>query len=172
MKNLLVLFVFALGICLLGNQSAISQNTMTKEKKVKKEMKHQSEHASAMCNGVNEEETAAVVGNHLKMFGENNLEGIIKDYTEESVIITPDVTYRGLDEIMGMFEAVVPMFPADNMEFNLIKQEFFGDLAYIYWTCETPYVSVPLGTDTFIIRDGKIFRQTFTATVVPKEEGK
>lgn len=40
---------------------------------------------------------------HLTAFGDNNLEEILKDYTEESVIMTPAGSKKGLSEIREFF---------------------------------------------------------------------
>ena len=51
----------------------------------------------------------------------------------------------------------MPQFMAG---FRILRQEVIGQIAYIVW--ESPKYS-PLGTDTFLIRDGKILTQTFAA---------
>ena len=38
----------------------------------------------------------------------------------------------------------------------------------LVWSAASPTVSVPLGTDTFVVRDGKIVFQTFAGQIVPK----
>jgi len=47
-------------------------------------------------------------------------------------------------------------------------QEVHGDVAYIVWEAETPRFSILMGTDTFVVRNGKIAVQTFAAHMVPK----
>jgi hypothetical protein len=44
-----------------------------------------------------------------------------------------------------------------------------NELAYIVWHAKTPTIEIPLGTDTFIIKSGKIKRQTFAAVINPIE---
>ncbi len=46
--------------------------------------------------------------------------------------------------------------------FQITKQEVIGEIAYIAWKAEP---AVPLGTDTFVVRDGKIAYQTFAIHV-------
>jgi hypothetical protein len=36
-----------------------------------------------------------------------------------------------------------------------------GELVFIVWQATTPTLNVPLGSDTFAVKDGKIHRQTF-----------
>ena len=47
-------------------------------------------------------ETRAALGRHLQSFAQG-IETILADYTNASVIVIPDTTYRGLDEIRGFF---------------------------------------------------------------------
>jgi hypothetical protein len=45
-----------------------------------------------------------------------------------------------------------------------MKQQFVdGDHAFILWTAETADNVYELGTDTFVVRDGKITVQSFAA---------
>ena len=49
------------------------------------------------------------------------------------------------------------------------QQQFIdGDHAYILWNAETADNIYDLGTDTFVVRDGKIVAQSFTARIRPK----
>jgi hypothetical protein len=43
-----------------------------------------------------------------------------------------------------------------------------GDIAYIAWRASCATAEVALGTDTFVIRNGKIVAQTFAAKIDPK----
>ena len=50
-----------------------------------------------------------------------------------------------------------------------IKQQFVeGDCAYILWTAETADNVYEVGTDTFVVRDGKIVTQSFISKITPK----
>ena len=110
---------------------------------------------------ISEEKTKEIVSHHLEAFKDNDLEEIMKDYTEESVFIAPDATYTGLEQIRTSYENVFKAFPKDSMTFTLEKTVVTQDVGYILWKAKTPAVTVSYGTDTFIIRDGKIIRQTF-----------
>ncbi len=43
-----------------------------------------------------------------------------------------------------------------------------GDVAYIVWHATCASANVPLATDTWIVRDGKIATQTLAAWIDPK----
>jgi hypothetical protein len=50
-----------------------------------------------------------------------------------------------------------------------MKQQFVdGDYAYILWSAETADNVYELGTDTFVVRDGKIVAQSFVGKITSK----
>jgi ketosteroid isomerase-like protein len=103
----------------------------------------------------------SIIMHHLGSFQDNDLEAVIADYTNESVLITQDATYNGPAEIKGFFAALMIHFPKKKSDFELDKMVANNELVYIVWHANTPSLDVALGTDTFIIRDGKIHQQTF-----------
>jgi len=102
-----------------------------------------------------------ILMNHLGSFLKNDLEAVVSDYTNESVFITQDATYTGPREIKLFFANLLEHFPKDKFDFHLDKLVVVDTMAFIVWHATTPTVEVPLGTDTFIIKDGKIIQQTF-----------
>lgn len=115
----------------------------------------------ASSDGINEDETRAVLEHHWETFKNNDLEGVMEDYTEESFLITPDTTYRGLDEIRDNFISAFKAFPADEDPLTLKKTVVEKDVGYIIWEASTSSMELRFATDTFIIRNGKIIRQTY-----------
>ncbi len=108
-----------------------------------------------------EEKTKQVLEHHWQAFIQNNMEEVMADYTEESVLITPDRTYKGLEEIRDNFKNAYQTFPHDQTTFRLNKSVIVGDVGYILWQAKTPTLDLTYASDTFIIRDGKIFSQTY-----------
>jgi hypothetical protein len=104
---------------------------------------------------------SSVILHHLSSFQDNDLEAVISDYTNESVLITQDATYRGIEEIRGFFLSLVKHFPKQNSHFELDKLVVHDGLVFIVWHAKTPSLDVLLGTDTFIIKNNKIHQQTF-----------
>jgi len=75
-------------------------------------------------------------------------------------VITPDGTYRGLAKIRDFFTALMEGLPEGTLDaFTMKRQEIVGEIAYILWEAKPWF---PLGTDTFVIREGKIVFQTLT----------
>ena len=105
-----------------------------------------------------------IIVRHLSNFlQDNDLEAVVSDYTDESILITQNATYSGIEEIRAFFDGLIMHFPKQQSSFELDKFVVNDELAYIVWHANTPSLDVPYGTDTFIIRDGKIYQQTFAA---------
>ena len=104
--------------------------------------------------------TEAVLQNHLHA-ATVGVDAVMQDYTDDSVLITHEATYRGLAEIRGFFTALFEALPAGFFDaMKMTRQEIVGEVAYILWE-RKPIISQ--ATDTFVVRDGRILFQTFTA---------
>jgi ketosteroid isomerase-like protein len=112
--------------------------------------------------------TKDVLDHHLKCFGEGDLQGILSDYAPTAVLFTPDGPLRGADAIRPLFQALVAEFGKPGTTFSMKQQFVEGEHAYILWSAETADNVYELGTDTFVVRDGKIVAQSFTGKVTPK----
>jgi len=102
-----------------------------------------------------------IIMHHLGSFQDNDLEAVVSDYTNESILVTQDATYKGPEEIKGFFATLMNHFPKQKSHFELDKVVVNNDLVYIVWHANTPSLEVSFGTDTFIVRAGKIYQQTF-----------
>ena len=116
---------------------------------------------SQTATAVRMRSTEAVLRNHLRA-STVGVDAIMEDYTDQSVMITHDATYRGLAEIRFFFARLFEELPAGFFATTLRirREEIVGEVAYILWEGK-PIVSQ--ATDTFVVRDGKILFQTFTA---------
>ncbi len=116
---------------------------------------------------ISSEQTQKVLEHHLTAFGENNLSSILADYSEESILVSPDSTYKGLQQIEAFFASILPSFPSEETTSEIDRMVIDNELAYVVWHAKSPTVEVPFGTDTFIIEDGKIKLQTFAGIINP-----
>jgi len=112
--------------------------------------------------------TESVLDHHLTAFGERDMDAILSDYTEESVVVTNHGTYRGLSEIEGLFEGLFAEFGQEGVTMDVTQQEIEGEHAFIVWEAETPDNVYEFATDTFDIDDGEIEFQSFAAKITPK----
>ena len=72
-----------------------------------------------------------IIMHHLGSFQDNDLEAVIADYTNESVLITQDATYTGPEEIKDFFAALMIHFPKQQSSFELDKVIVNNELVYI-----------------------------------------
>ncbi|MBA4166104.1 MAG: nuclear transport factor 2 family protein [Chitinophagaceae bacterium] len=107
-----------------------------------------------------------VVERHLKAFADNDLEVLMSDYTTESILITQEATYTSLQGIKAFFAGLNVHFPKQKSTFVLDNFVAKDDLVFIVWHARTPSLNVPLGSDTFIIKGGKISQQTFAGQLI------
>src|SRR5258707_15495408 len=78
------------------------------------------------------------------------------DYPDASRFFPPDGLLRGSKAIRRFFAVLFEEFEKPGMSFELLRQEISGDTAYIVWTAETADNRFEVGTDTFIVQNGKI----------------
>lgn len=112
--------------------------------------------------------TKEILDHHVSAFMEADVEEIMKDYSEQSELLTPQGPVKGLSSIRSFLEETFKAVPKGSaLE---IKQELIRDnIAYIVWAGESPFVNVPMGTDTFIIEGDKIMYQFLAAHIIPKQ---
>src|SRR6185295_6327072 len=83
------------------------------------------------------ENSKEVIMRHLNSFLDNNLEALLSDYTNESVLITQAATYSGPEEISAFFVDFSLNFPKEESHFVLDKVVANNDLVYILWHAKT-----------------------------------
>ncbi len=105
-----------------------------------------------------EAQTVAVMTAHVQALGQG-IDDIMRHYTEESLVFAPEGPCQGLDQIRAYYEAFLATRPDNFLKrFTIVRQDVVGEIAYVIWKAQ-PYVRV--GTDTFIVRNGKIAINTF-----------
>ena len=110
--------------------------------------------------------TEDVLNHHLQSFGAGDIEETMQDYTDDSVLMTADGKLTGKVAIREAFESFYSdLFKPSTYEFTMDRVDIEGDVAFIVWHSSHDAAQVPLGTDTFLIRKGKISVQTFAAKI-------
>jgi ketosteroid isomerase-like protein len=112
--------------------------------------------------------TKDVLDHHWEAFTTQDLEEVMIDYDDDSVVITNMGTFHGLEEIEGLFADIFDEFSQDGATAELEIEEIEGDTAYIVWNGETPDNDYEFATDTFRVEDGIITVQTFAGKVEAK----
>lgn len=109
--------------------------------------------------------TKQIVNHHLTAFGNNDLTEIMKDYTEESVVLTPDGALKGLTAIRKFFAEYFVTIPTGSA-FKMKQLLVVGNAAYIVWTSESTIAKIALGTDSFFLEGDKIQLHTVAAYIL------
>ncbi len=104
--------------------------------------------------------TEATFAHHMQALGAGQLDDLLSDYTEDSVLFSAFGRAHGTAEIRAFFETTFKTMPGMTATFEILKQEIEGEIVYFIWKAP-PYVT--MGSDTFVMRDGKIMVQTVTA---------
>jgi ketosteroid isomerase-like protein len=112
--------------------------------------------------------TSDIVNQHLKCFGERDLDGVLADYSPDAVLFIPGGPLRGSAAMKPFFQALIAEFSKPGATFSLQQEHSDGDYGYILWNAETADNAYEAATDTFIVRNGKIVAQSFAAKVTPK----
>ena len=99
--------------------------------------------------------TETVVRNHLHAFLEQKgIAAILSDYDEHARFFSEAKVYQGKREIHGFFVDFIGSLPAGAYDsFSLRSLRVDGNIVYITWSIGS---DVPLGTDTFVVDNGKI----------------
>ncbi len=108
--------------------------------------------------------TENVIHSHLQAFlDQRGVDAILGDYADDANFLCASRIYRGKCEIREFFENFIAALPPQAIrQFSLRSLQIEDNVAHITWSagCE-----LPLGTDTFVVRDGKIVSQTFAMYV-------
>lgn len=111
-------------------------------------------------------DTQAVLDHHLAAFGAGDAAEVAEDYTDDSVLITPGGPVTGRAAIQTAFEGIFAgVFRPGTYEFTMDLTHVSGEAAYIVWHAKCAAVDIVFGTDTFVVRDGKIAVQTYATKV-------
>jgi ketosteroid isomerase-like protein len=112
--------------------------------------------------------TQEVLTHHLHTFGKGDLAGVMADYSPDSRLFTPNGMLKGPEAIRQLFTSQFKEFAKPGASFQMLRQDVDGDTAYILWKAETADNRYEIGTDTFVVKDGKIVTQTFAGKITPK----
>ena len=112
--------------------------------------------------------TRAITNHHIKCFFDFDFEGILFDYAQGAMVSTPFGPLKDVEAIRRMFQAMFVEFQKPGMTFTMKLLSVEGQYTYTLWTAETADNVYEVGTDTLVVRDGKIVAQSFAAKITPK----
>lgn len=112
--------------------------------------------------------TEALLAAHLARFSNGDLEGILSEYADDAALLSTDGVLRGPAALRPLFEAMFAEFALPGVTFELLARRVEGECAFIAWRAETPRRSYALGSDTFVVRGGRIVYQTSAIASTPR----
>jgi ketosteroid isomerase-like protein len=92
-----------------------------------------------------------------------DIDGVVADYTDDAVFITPRGVLRGKEGVREGFTGLLKELPDATWE--VPTQIFEGDVLFIEWTAVSASSRVMDGVDTFVFTDDGISVQTVRYTV-------
>ena len=112
--------------------------------------------------------TEQVLQHHLKAFGDADIQEFMADYASDAVLFTPNGPLKGHDAIRPAMQGVLAEFGKPGTQFAMKHQTVHDNHAYLVWTAETADNIYDLGTDSFVMHNGKIVAHFFAAKTTPK----
>jgi len=109
-----------------------------------------------------------IIPHHLQALEQNDLEELLKDYTEESELWTQNGIITGLENIASFFSYAFTLFPKDKTSLEIKKMISKDNKVYLVWTADSPVITVPFATDCFEIKESKIIWQSIAFQTVAK----
>jgi ketosteroid isomerase-like protein len=101
--------------------------------------------------------TEEVFNHHKEAFLTGNVDNIMEDYADDTVLFSPLGVLKGKEGVRVFFTEALKLVPPDvagNIQYS--KQSFEGEFGYVVYSSP----GIHLGSDTFCIRNGKIVMQS------------
>jgi ketosteroid isomerase-like protein len=105
-----------------------------------------------------------VFKHHAQALGAGDLEGIVADYANDAVFISPAGIKRGKEGIREAFTQLLADVP--DAAWTLKTQLYEGDVLFLEWAADAGATRVDDGIDTFVFADGQIRVQTVRYTLL------
>ena len=103
---------------------------------------------------------------HVAAFTSGNLDAVVNDFSDESVVITPEGVFEGLNQIRSLYQNLLTEFGVidrgDSPGLHIDALHVRHDTLFITWHAESVNHVFPFGTDTFVCHNGKVVRQSIS----------
>jgi hypothetical protein len=107
-----------------------------------------------------------IFAHHGKALAAGDLDEIVADYADDSMVITSAGVARGKDGVRKVFVKLLDDLP--NAVWDLKTQVLDGEVLFLEWAADSAINRVDDGVDTFVFRDGMIWAQTIRYTLHAK----
>ena len=113
-----------------------------------------------------EQEVLKIFNQHVAAFTSGNLDAVLNDFSDNSVVFTPDGVFEGVAQIRMLYQNLLTEFgvidrgdsPGIDFDTLLVRH----DTLFITWHAESINHRYLFGTDTFVCRHNKVERQSIS----------
>ena len=111
-----------------------------------------------------EQKVLDVFNRHVAAFTSGNLDAVLNDFGEHSVVVTPDGVFEGRERIRVVYQNLLAEFGridrGDSPGLTFDALHVRDDMLFIAWHAESKHHVFPFGTDTFICNGDRLQRQS------------
>jgi ketosteroid isomerase-like protein len=104
-----------------------------------------------------------IFAHHAEALMAGDLDGIVADYTDDAVFISPRGVQHGKDGVRAAFETLLSDLP--DAKWDVPTQFLEGDVLFITWSAVSSGTQALDGVDTFVFTDDGIRVQTVRYTL-------
>jgi ketosteroid isomerase-like protein len=104
-----------------------------------------------------------IFAHHAEVLIAGDVEGIVSDYADDAVFITPTGTRRGKDGVRAAFTELLADLPS--AAWDVPTQIFEGNVLFIEWNAVSAATRAMDGIDTFVFEGDHIKAQTVRYTL-------
>lgn len=110
---------------------------------------------------VDEVTTQKIWDHHIQAWGAKDLDSILSDYDEAAFVIVNNKVFQGHDQIRAVFTQLFELFShgVNQIQPAVVKAQTI----YILWRFTPNGFGSFMGTDSFVVSDGKIQAQTIAS---------
>lgn len=106
---------------------------------------------------------------HVSAVTRGDLPGILQDYRDDAVLLTPHGALNGRAGVEQFFSGAIATLPG--LQVSATSLISAGDAVMISWTGSSPAGTISDGVDTFVFADDLIKIQATSFTVHPAGSG-
>jgi hypothetical protein len=108
---------------------------------------------------------AETIEEHVALLQAGDLDQAMCDYAEDAVVILPGQIARGVDQIRTGLEGFAGLFGGAVPVVDTLTTD--GPVVLLTFSVTGPQLSIPNGSDTYIVEKGLIRYQTVHDVIVP-----
>jgi len=118
------------------------------------------------CADETTEETKKLWEHHINAWDARDLDGIMTEYREDSILIRNNIVFKGLAEIRGVFDGLFHLFDKGNNIIDPVVIE--EEVIYFTWHFTPNNDHEYDGTDSLVVQNGIIKYQTIASLLYEK----